>query len=461
MIELPAEFRDRMRRMLGEEYDGFMESFGRERLHGLRLNLLKTSADAFLAKSPFMLKPVPWAKEGFYYDNGDRPGRHPYHEAGVYYIQEPSAMAVVTFLEPQPGEKILDLCAAPGGKTTQIASRMQGKGLLISNEIHPDRAKALSGNVERMGARNTVVTNESPGRLAECFPEFFDRIVVDAPCSGEGMFRKDEEAVKEWSSENVRRCALRQQEILDRAALMLKSGGRLVYSTCTFAPEENEMTVGTFLLSHPEFTIEETPSCGGLLSGVKEWGAGVTEGIERTIRIWPHKAGGEGHFIAVLRKRSGGRVWKRKKPSYLHDRKALKDYFDFCEQCFIHPKEWTKKKELVLYGEQLYLLPEEMPGFDRLKVLRPGLHMGGFKKNRFEPSHALALALNKNEVRKFRDYPAMSSETVAYLHGETIMDPSPTRENGWVLINVDGYSLGFSKLSGGVLKNHYPKGLRK
>ena len=461
-MELPLPFRERMKQMLGDEYGEFLESYDRERSQGLRLNLLKTGREEFLAKTSFMLEPIPWAESGFYYQPQDRPGRHPYHEAGVYYIQEPSAMAVVSFLDPQPGEKVLDLCAAPGGKTTQIASRLQGKGFLLSNEIHPARARILSQNVERMGVRNAVVTNEDSGRLAESFPEFFDRIAVDAPCSGEGMFRKDEEAVREWSTENVEHCALRQQEILANAARMLKAGGRLVYSTCTFAPQENEMAVETFIAGHPEFTIEETPVYEGLSSGVREWGNGSAAGIENTVRIWPHRTRGEGHFIAVLRKDGADREHKRNYPAYFRDRKALKDYYDFCNQYLTEPNEWTEQETFILFGEQLYRIPGEMPGIDRLRIVRPGLHLGSFKKNRFEPSHALALALRKGDAAGYRDYPAVSREADAYLRGETITDTAGgDSRKGWTLMTVDGYSCGWAKLAGGVLKNHYPKGLRK
>ena len=461
-MELPSAFKERMKDMLKEEYNDFIESYDRERSQGLRLNLLKTGREEFMESSPFTLEPVPWAGEGFYYGSADRPGRHPFHEAGVYYIQEPSAMAVVTFLDPRPGDRVLDLCAAPGGKTTQIASALQGQGFLLSNEIHPARAKILSQNVERMGVRNAVVTNEDSGRLAGFFPEFFDRIAVDAPCSGEGMFRKDEEAVREWSPGNVERCAVRQQEILGNAARMLKPGGRLVYSTCTFAPMENEMTIGRFLESHPEFSVEQTKAYEGLSKGVKEWGTGAVGGIENTVRIWPQRTKGEGHYIAVLKKDGTEREIKRKQPVYIRDRKALKDYFDFCKNSLTEPAQWTDRKNLILFGDQLYLIPEEMPDFDKLKVVRPGLHLGSFKKNRFEPSHALALALRKEDVCLCRDYPADSAETASYLKGEAIADESGQPGNkGWILMCVGGYSLGWAKLAGGILKNHYPKGLRK
>ena len=473
-MELPSAFKERMKEMLGEEYGAFIESYDRERTQGLRLNLLKTEPEAFLSKSPFRLKPIPWVGEGFYYGAGERPGRHPWHEAGVYYIQEPSAMSVVTFLDPRPGDKVLDLCAAPGGKTTQIASRLHGEGFLLSNEIHPARAKILSQNVERMGVKNAVVTNEDSGHLAEYFPEFFDKIVVDAPCSGEGMFRKEEIAVQEWTPENVLHCASRQQEILANAAVMLKPGGRLVYSTCTFAPEENEKSICRFLAAHPEFFIEETPEYEGLSRGVPQWGCAEpgAEGcpeLARTIRIWPHRTDGEGHYIAVLRKQGEPGEKKRKVPKYYSDKKALTDYAAFCEETFAEPERWTKRKEYVLFGEQLYLLPPEMISFEGLRVLRPGLHLGTLKKNRFEPSHALALALWAEEVHLSRNVAAASEEAAAYLKGETleaeIPEEAPGKEKkpakGWALVTVDGYSLGWGKLTGGILKNHYPKGLRK
>ena len=231
MINLPAAFTERMKQMLGREYDAFIASYDKERSQGLRVNGLKTDPAEFAKTAPFSLNPVAWAAEGFAYGAEERPGRHPYHDAGVYYIQEPSAMIAASLLNPQPGEMILDLCAAPGGKSTQAAARLGGEGLLVSNEIHPARAKILSQNIERMGIRNAVVTNEDSGRLTKYFPAFFDGIIVDAPCSGEGMFRKDETAVTEWSPENVRRCAGRQQEILENAAMMLKPGGRLAVIT--------------------------------------------------------------------------------------------------------------------------------------------------------------------------------------------------------------------------------------
>ena len=258
MMELPQAFTVRMKKLLGsEEYADFIESYEKERTQGLRINPLKTEDGTALAEKMFHLEKIPWAEEGYYYSKSERPGKHPYHEAGVYYIQEPSAMAVAELAAPRQGEWVLDLCAAPGGKSTQLAGKLMGKGVLVCNEIHPARAKILSQNMERMGIGNSIVTNEDSEKLARWFGPVFDKIVIDAPCSGEGMFRKDEEARLQWSEEHVAACAVRQAEILDNGAAMLKPGGRLVYSTCTFAPEENEESIRTFLERHPEFKIEK------------------------------------------------------------------------------------------------------------------------------------------------------------------------------------------------------------
>ena len=276
MTGFPEAFEERMRGRLGPEYEAFRGSLEEERLQGLRANGLKASEEGageefqkrFQEKfQGFGLSPVPWAADGFYYSSAARPGKSPFHEAGAYYIQEPSAMAVVSLLDPRPGERVLDLCAAPGGKTSHAASRMGGRGLLVSNEIHPARARILSQNVERMGCRNAVVTCQDPAGLTEYFPEFFDKIIVDAPCSGEGMFRKDQEAREQWSPENVALCAGRQRQILHCAAAMLRPGGMLVYSTCTFAPEEDEGSVESFLEDHPEFQIVQGRTLPGLSSG--------------------------------------------------------------------------------------------------------------------------------------------------------------------------------------------------
>lgn len=431
-MKLPEPFLTRMRQMLGDEYEAFLNSYDQPAARGLRLNLLKADPDLEL---PFPTAPVEWCPTGRRYDGELRPGLHPWHDAGVYYIQEPSAMAVAEIAAPRPGERVLDLCAAPGGKTSHLASLAGDGCLLISNEIHPQRARILSRNVERMGIRNAAVLNESPNRLAERFPGFFDCIVVDAPCSGEGMFRKEEAAVTDWSQQTVEMCAARQAEILDNAARLLKPGGRLVYSTCTFAPEENEQTVATFLDRHPEFAPERVDA---------PW---FTPGEQGTYRMWPHKLLGEGHFGAVLRKLDGeeGDIPEEKGTAM--------------------PKPWQSfAKEMGLplpegiflgFGDRLYLAPQGCPELKGLRVLRPGLELGELKKDRLEPAHALALWAKPLE--RTMDLPSEGPEIGLYLHGEVL----PCTEKGWCLVTVDGYSIGWGKGDGRQLKNHYPKGLRR
>jgi NOL1/NOP2/sun family putative RNA methylase len=454
LINLPFDFIEKMKNLLGEEYDDFLKSYEAPKVQGLRVNTLKISVEEFLKINPFNLHRVPWAKEGFYYGGEDRPGKHPYHECGLYYIQEPSAMAVGTLLDPKPGENVLDLCAAPGGKSTHIASKLQGSGFLLSNEIHPSRAKILSQNIERMGVKNCVVTNESSEKLASRFENFFHRILVDAPCSGEGMFRKDEIACKEWSLENVSICAERQIDILENAAKMLMPEGILVYSTCTFSPDENERVIEEFLRRHKEFELIDTLSFEGFEHGRPEWTNNNFEDITKTIRLWPHKLQGEGHFIAVLRKKDGDEEkinFKNNRKTV--DKKILKDYFDFAKSSL----NIIPEGDYIMFGENLYIIPESMGSLEGLKVLRPGWHLGTIKKNRFEPSHALALSLKPHEAKNNISLTASSKEVLSYLKGESINLPA---ENGWNLIDVDGYSLGWAKAVNNTLKNHYPKGLR-
>ena len=465
-IGLPKDFIEKMKHLLGEEFPSFLESFDKKRVYGLRVNALKLSPGDFPPLSPFTLKPIPWAEEGYYYEEGERPGKHPWHEAGLYYLQEPSAMAAAKLLDPKPGERILDLCAAPGGKSTHIAALLKGEGFLLSNEIHKARVKILSRNVERMGIAGAVVSCEDSRSLALRFPAFFDRIAVDAPCSGEGMFRKDEAARQEWSLEQVTACALRQKEILANAASMLKPGGRMLYSTCTFSPEENEQVIEEFLSVHSDFSIEPGLNRPGLDRGRPQWSKTGRQDLADTFRIWPHKAEGEGHYFAVLKK-SGeacpSKAGKQKPTVWLKDKAVEKAWKDFLAELFTQPPSGLLRKEYLLFGEQLYLLPSEMPDCKGFKLSRPGLHLGTIRKNRFEPSHALALFLKKEEVKQWVDLAADGEEVRKYLKGETLSAECLTSlsgKKGWFLVNAGGYSIGFAKLSGGILKNHYPKGLR-
>ena len=510
MERLPQEFKQRMERMLGHEYEAFLASYEKKRRPGLRLNALKEGSEKLPGSGCFRLTPVAWAPGGFYYDPDDRPGRHPFHECGVYYIQEPSAMAVAALSGVQPGMRVLDLCAAPGGKSTQLASMLRGEGLLVSNEIHPARAKILSQNIERMGIPNAIVTNEPPERLKERFALFFDTVVVDAPCSGEGMFVKEPEAVPNWSPENVELCAARQLAILDCAAEMTAPGGTLVYSTCTFAPLEDERNVSVFLMRHPEFEIIDLPAKlgepfmekTGLAAGVPAWADadGTGDALGGCIRLWPHKLEGEGHFLACLKKR--GEAFERSFPAAppLRDKEAAGLWKEFVRENLSQsgerrlsakdrPESGRNRKKgdgpgdgrsmeagLLMYGSELYRVPCPMD-LSGLKVLRPGLHLGTVKKNRFEPSHSLALFLRAEDVRCSAEIcgsgeadgadaltdVAGDRAAAAYLRGESLpaADCGAAGGKGWCLMTIAGFSAGWGKISGGQVKNHYPKGLRR
>lgn len=463
MLTLPAAYLERTRALLGEEAEPFLASYGLPRTQGLRLNSskLETDSETFDAiRAMFRLETVPWCPTGFYYEEPNRPGKHPYHAAGLYYIQEPSAMSAVEILAPQPGDVVLDLAAAPGGKTTQIAAKMGGRGLLIANEIHPGRAKILAENVERMGIANAVVLNAAPDQLAGRFPSFFDKIMLDAPCSGEGMFRKDPDAIGEWSPAHVAMCAARQSDILRQAVVMLKPGGMLAYSTCTFNREENEQTVEAIVLSFPELEIV------------------------RTERIWPHKHKGEGHFVALLRKTDDAGIARSKDSKYIGGKErsakaggsqlsaagAWTLFRDFAAASLPAsariPRIVDSEGEPLLFGDQLYFLPHtdgctfrsgDLKGF---KSPRPGLHLATIKKNRIEPAHAYAMAMPRMEAGDgVVSLPAADPGVTAFLKGETLAAEQGTR-NGWTFVTVDGYPLGFGKTSEGQIKNHYPKGLR-
>ena len=429
---LPEAFLNRMEQQLGQEYPAFLRSLERPRAVALRFNPLKGE----LPQLPFVKAPVPWEPQGYYYDPESRPGLHPYHEAGVYYLQEASAMAPVALLDPQPGEWVCDLCAAPGGKTTQIAGRMNGEGLLLCNEINPKRSKILSRNIERMGVANALVTNEHPEKLAQRLAGCFDRVLIDAPCSGEGMFRKEEAAVTDWSEETVAMCARRQKEILHSGSMLVRPGGRLVYSTCTFAPQENEQAVAEFLADHPDFEPETVDA---------PWFA---PGENGSFRMWPHKLLGEGHFAAVLKRRGDA---EREIPQAAKQEKLPKEWTAFAKDLQITLPKGTP----ISFGQSLYWAPEGLPELKGLKVERPGLELGIVKKDRFEPSHALALWLK--DCKRLERYPWDSREMTAYLHGDVV----PSGQKGWCLVTADGYAIGWGKGDGNVLKNHYPKGLRR
>ena len=460
MMNLPIEFEKKMKAFLGNEWDDFLYSYDNNRFQALRFNTLKVQSPEermrilkVLGISPD--KKVSWANEAYYFDENVRPGKHPYHEMGLYYIQEPSAMSAAALLAPKPGMRVLDLCAAPGGKSTQLATYLGDSGLLVSNEINTQRSRILSQNIERMGIKNAIVTNEDSFVLASHFPGFFNAIQVDAPCSGEGMFRKLPEAIEQWSPENVAICAARQKEILDNAAVMLKPGGTIVYSTCTFSKEENEDVIECFLERHPDFTLEEME------------------------RFWPHKVDGEGHFVAKLVRRGcvdtdlkADRKTKKNKNSKnrknetkpaltKENMKLLSEFLD--ETILEDMAAWIKNSRLVMFGEQLYRLPDMEVDIKGLKVQRAGLHIGEFKKQRFEPSHSLALALKLNDAKNVVKLTCDNPQTIGFFNGQSVMlsdEQAAECKKGWALVCVDGYPAGWGKVNGAQVKNHYPKGLR-
>ncbi len=429
MPELPEEFIKRIQKRRGEDFPAFLRALELpQRKKGLHVNTLKISSEEFRKISLFPLKePVPWAKDCFYHDE-EKAGGDLFHFAGLFYLQEPSAACAAPLLDVRPGERVLDLCAAPGGKTAQLASALGGKGLLVSNEIDGRRAEILSQNVERLGISNCAVTCAPPEKLSERFPAYFDKILVDAPCSGEGMFRKEPNAVKEWSPENVRRCALRQREILEHAAKMLAGGGRLVYSTCTFAEEEDEWQIEEFLKSHPEFE---------LLSMEK---------------LLPHEIEGEGHFAAALYKKEGARARGREA---VPERCAAAEraFYDFGGRCL---ETLPEGAIATLKDGRMYLLPGGAPDLRGIRLLRLGTELGEWDGNRFKPAHALALS---SAVRAKRRFETERETAERYLRGETLEAP-PGAED-YAAICFEGYPLGWAKAVRGMFKNHLPKALRK
>lgn len=459
-MNLPIEFEKKMKAFLGDEWDDFLYSYDNNRFQALRFNTLKVQSPEERMRILKTLKissdkKVSWANEAYYFDENVRPGKHPYHEMGLYYIQEPSAMSAAALLAPKPGMRVLDLCAAPGGKSTQLATYLGDSGLLVSNEINTQRSRILSQNIERMGIKNAIVTNEDSFVLASHFPGFFNAIQVDAPCSGEGMFRKLPEAIEQWSMENVAICAARQKEILDNAAVMLEPGGTIVYSTCTFSKEENEDVIEYFLERHPDFILEEME------------------------RFWPHKVDGEGHFVAKLVRRGSvdtdlkaDRKTKKNKNSKnrknetkpaltKENMKLLSEFLD--ETISENMAAWIKNSRLVMFGEQLYRLPDMEVDIKGLKVQRAGLHIGEFKKQRFEPSHSLALALKLNDAKNVVKLTCDNPQTIGFFNGQSVMlsdEQTAECKKGWALVCVDGYPAGWGKVNGAQVKNHYPKGLR-
>ena len=471
MADLPQSFLDSMKEILEEDYEAFLAGFDGQRQYGLRVNTLKMNLEEFERIAPFHLKKVPWISNGYFYEAEDVPAKHPFYSAGLYYLQEPSAMTPASRLKVQPGERVLDLCAAPGGKATELGAALQGEGLLVANDINTARARALLRNLELVGISNSFVTNEPPHVLAERFPEFFHKIMVDAPCSGEGMFRKNPAVVDSWQEKGPEYFSKLQREIIVQAADMLLPGGMMFYSTCTFSPLENEKTITHLLKERPDMEVIPMEDYEGFAEGLTSYrGEVFDESCKLCRRIWPHKMSGEGHFMALLHKKNGTQqqvqqtvsqssIWWEKCKGLNKEQKAAAEDF------FSHVNIAYDEKRIDVRGDNLYYLPAPKYDGRGLHFLRNGLFMGEFKKKRFEPSQPFALALHAQDFDQVLDFPADDERLSRYLRGETLdvsdLIAGEKKRKGWQLVMVAGHPLGFGKLVNNNLKNKYPAGWRK
>lgn len=457
-MKLPLRFEEKMRELLNGEFPDYIACYDEPRYYGLRVNTGKISVEEFKRICPFKIRPVPWISNGFYYD-GDTtfPSRHPYYFAGLYYLQEPSAMTPASRLPVRPGERVLDLCAAPGGKATELGARLLRDGVLVANDLSSSRAKGLLKNIEVFGIGNVLVLSEEPGKLKQYFPEYFDKILIDAPCSGEGMFRKDRKMLKAWEEHGPEFFSPIQRNIILQAAELLRPGGMLLYSTCTFDARENEQVAEHLLRSFPEFSVVPVEGYEGFSEGRAELTESGEESVRDTVRIFPHKMHGEGHYVALFKK-GGFRAEDKRTGSGAGRRKLPDELSEFLEDVSVS----FDASRIDIRGERVFYMPEGLPDVRGIRFLRTGLLMGELKKRRFEPSQALAMFLKKDEYKKVIDLKSGDERILKYLKGETIdtEDISGKKDKGWYLVCVDSYPLGWGKLSGGVLKNKYLPGWR-
>ncbi len=449
MKELPLEYSERMKKLLGNGFDSYINALKSSPIRAFRVNTDKISLEDFKKINIFSKEEIPYVENGFYLDY-DRIGNHPYHHAGIIYVQEPGAMAPAECVDIDPDWKILDMCAAPGGKSTQLKNMLGENGVLVSNEIIPSRCKILTGNIERLGLRNCVTTCMDTSRLAKTFPKTFDLVMCDAPCSGEGMFRKEDVAIDEWSIENVMKCAERQAEILDNAAKLVKNGGYVVYATCTFSLEENEMTVDSFLKNHPEFELVPVNEkvINHTVDGINFDGC-ECENISFARRFYPHISKGEGQFMAVLHNTLDA------SPEYTNKKRSTIK-IDSIVQDFIEDtlSDYDESHIMMYNGNPIYFTPDfEIP---KGAAFCCGVTIGEIKKNYILPHHQFFMAMGKDFKRKI-NLSAESDEIKKYLHGEEFETDCP---NGWAAVTVDGCTVGGVKVVNGRAKNHYPKGLR-
>ena len=466
MPQLPEVYKSNMQKLLGEHYPEYEASFGEKRVFGLRRNRLKISKEAFEKLLPFSVKPIPWIDNGYYYEEDDRPAKNPLYYAGLYYLQEPSAMTPANRLTIEPGDKVLDLCAAPGGKSTELGAKLGHEGLLVTNDISNSRAQALLKNIELFGIDNACILSEAPYKMVSVFPEYFDKVLIDAPCSGEGMFRKDTAVMKAWTQNSNAEYSKLQREILEQAVAMLKPGGLLMYSTCTFSPMENEASV-EFVLSHfPQMhtvPIDEYEGFRSAFPGVYD--PSKEEEYNNCVRIWPQHMQGEGHFLTMFRKDAASdanRITDISGAAFASydSTKELAKHPEFTE-FLSQVKGRLSKKHFYLRQDKVYCVPDELCDISGLRILRPGLFVGECKKNRFEPSQAFAMALKGDEFDNVISLSLDDDRVIRYLKGETIdLTSEESLQDGLCLICVEGHPLGFGKAKDKSIKNKYLSGWR-
>lgn len=458
-MSLPEKYLDSMKDLLKDEFDEYLESFNEGRLYGLRVNNLKISTEDFLKICPFDLKPIPWIENGFYYDENVKAAKHPYYFAGLYYIQEPSAMTPANVLPVLEGDVVFDMCAAPGGKSTELASKLNSSGLLISNDISNSRAKALLKNIEVSGVSSMCLLNEDPAKISGRFHEFFDKILIDAPCSGEGMFRKDNKLIKAWEKTGPEFYSEIQKSIILHGADMLKPGGKMLYSTCTFSELEDEGTILHLLKERPEMHLIDIKPYKGFSKGITVKDKENAYNLDKCVRIFPHKMQGEGHFIALLEKDNSANTDN----SYNAKRTPFKNKLpDELKEFLSHTTFPVNQDYIDIRDSRAYLISPYMKDEKGLRIVRNGLLLGEIKKNRFEPSQAFAMALSMEQYDNCVSLSCEDERIIKYLKGETIdlSDFDENVRNGWVLVCVDGYTLGWGKLNQSQLKNKYLAGWR-
>ncbi|MDO4518747.1 MAG: RsmB/NOP family class I SAM-dependent RNA methyltransferase [Eubacteriales bacterium] len=460
---LHPDFLNRMKELLPDEYDSFIESYDAPRTYGLRVNTSKISCEDFEKLVPFDVQKIPWIKNGYFYSEDTRPSHCPLYQAGLYYLQDPSAMTPASRIPIEPGEYVLDLCAAPGGKATAAGACLQGDGLLVANDISSSRAKALLRNLELFGISNVFLANEVPAKLAKGCQGLFHKIILDAPCSGEGMFRKEDALARDWTPNKSEELSKIQQELILLAADMLRPGGMLMYSTCTFSPAEDEKTISAFLEARPDFSLIDMEGYEGFTPGNPSLGNGNPD-LTKCVRIFPHKMQGEGHFLALLKK-EGEAVTYTASPKCKLDKDSQKWIRAFFEEIGFHslgghPFDWNR---VEVRKDKVYYLPKaDTSCFRGITFLRNGLYLGDLKKNRFEPSQPFALALHKGDIDAVISLDVNDERLTRYLKGETLLiqEEEASHAKGWHVLCINGYPLGFGKLVNGTLKNKYPAGWR-